>query len=79
MEKVLNANPNKQMDVKAEKVLEINANHPIYGKIKSLFETDKDKLKKLTKVLYAQAQLIEGLTVENPTEITDVICGLLSE
>ena len=53
MEKVLNANPNKQMDVKAEKVLEINANHPIYGKIKSLFETDKDKLKKLTKVLYA--------------------------
>lgn len=79
MEKVLNANPNKQMDVKAEKVLEINANHPIYGKIKSLFETDKDKLKKLTKVLYAQAQLIEGLTVENPTEITDVVCGLLSE
>lgn len=79
MEKVLNANPNKQMDVKAEKVLEINANHPIYGKIKFLFETDKDKLKKLTKVLYAQAQLIEGLTVENPTEITDVICGLLSE
>ncbi len=79
MEKVLNANPNKQMDVKAEKVLEINANHPIYGKIKTLFETDKDKLKNLTKVLYAQAQLIEGLTVENPTEITDVICGLLSE
>lgn len=79
MEKVLNANPNKQMDVKAEKVLEINANHPIYGKIKSLFDTDKDKLKKLTKVLYAQAQLIEGLTVENPTEITDVVCGLLSE
>ena len=79
MEKVLNANPNKQMDVKAEKVLEINANHPIYGKIKTLFDTDKDKLKKLTKVLYAQAQLIEGLTVENPTEITDVVCGLLSE
>jgi molecular chaperone HtpG len=65
--------------VKAEKVLEINESHPIVEKLKDLYENDKDELEKYTKILYAQARLIEGLPVENPTEITSLVCELLSK
>ena len=65
--------------VKAEIVLEINENHPIADKLKDLFETDKDKLADYTKILYNQARLIEGLNVENPTELTNMVCDLMSK
>ncbi len=78
MEKVLNQMPNDN-HVQAEKVLEINASHPIADKLKELYKNDKDKLKDYTKVLYAEARLIEGLSVENPTEISNLICDYLSK
>ena len=78
MEKVINAMPTDET-VKAEKVLEINESHPIVEKLKDLYENDKDELEKYTKILYAQARLIEGLPVENPTEITSLVCELLSK
>ena len=78
MEKVMNAMPNGG-DVNAEKILEINESHPIAKKIQDLYKTDKDKLKDLTKVLYAQARLIEGLNIDNPTEITNLICDYLAK
>lgn len=78
MEKVINAMPTNET-VKAEKVLEINAEHPIVNKLKKLYETDKEELKKYTKVLYAGARLIEGLPVDNPTEITNLICDIITE
>lgn len=65
MEKVLNAMPNDQK-VKAQRVLELNINHPIFEKLKMLYESDKDRLKKYADVLYNSALLIEGLTVEDP-------------
>ena len=77
MEKTLNAI--SEQKVNAQLVLEINENHPIANKIKELYETDKDKLKEYSKVLYAQARLIEGLTIENPTEISNIICNLISK
>ena len=40
--------------------------------------TDKDELEKYTKVLYAQARLIEGLPIDNPTEVTNLICEIMS-
>lgn len=78
MEKVLSAMPqNEREDVKATKVLELNASHPIFEKLKSLYANDKDKLTEYTKLLYSQALLIEGLTVENPVEFAELICGLM--
>jgi len=79
MEKVLNAMPNNE-HVNASKILEINENHPISKKLSSLYEEKNiDEIKKYTKVLYAQARLIEGLSIENPTEVTNLICDIMSK
>ena len=76
MEKVLNQMPNDRT-VKAERVLEINAEHKIFDTLTKLFESDKDKLKDYTELLYNQALLIEGLTIENPVEFSNLICKLM--
>lgn len=78
MEKVLNAMPASEK-VSADVVLEINENHPIASKLKDLYENDRDSLANYTKILYSQARLIEGLSVENPTELTNMICDLMSK
>lgn len=78
MEKVINAMPGDE-SVNAETILEINEKLPIAKKIKDLYKKDKDKLTEYTKVLYAQARLIEGLPIDNPTEISNLICNLISE
>lgn len=78
MEKVINSMPTDQ-NVKAHKVLEINSEHSIASKIKELYQNDKEVLKEYTKILYAQARLIEGMSVENPTEISNLVCKLLSK
>ncbi len=76
MEKVLNSMPGNN-GVKAEYALEINVNHPIAEKIKTLFGDDKEKLSKYAKLLYNQARLIGGLSIENPTEFSSLICELM--
>ena len=76
MQKVLNSLPNSQ-GVQAKLALEINKDHPIAEKLKSLCESDKDMLAKYYEILYAQARLIEGLPIENPTELTDLICEVM--
>lgn len=78
MQKVINALPNNRA-IQAKTTLEINENHPIAQKIKELYATDKDELKKYTQILYAQAKLIEGLNIDNPTEISNLICELISK
>ena len=78
MQKVINAMPGDDK-VKAKMVLEINENHPISDKLKDLYKNDKDELKKYAKVLYSEARLIEGLSIDNPTEISNLICDLLSK
>lgn len=79
MEKVLNTMPNGEK-VKAETIMEINESHPIAEKLKKLHEEkNTEALDEYTKILYAQARLIEGLPVENPTEISNLICDLLSK
>lgn len=79
MEKTLNAMPNNNENIKAQTILEINENHPIVNKLKDLYQNNKDGLKDYTKVLYSQARLIEGLPIENPTEISNLICNLISK
>jgi len=76
MEKVLNAMPNDQK-VKAERILEINVNHPVFAKIAGLLATDKEKLKQYAAVLYDSALLIEGLPIEDPVAYTNAVCQLM--
>ena len=78
MEKVMNQMPTNQK-LKAQTVLEINDSHPIAEKIKTLYKEDKDELKKYSEVLYAQARLIEGLPVENQSEISNLICEIIAK
>lgn len=78
MEKVINAMPTDET-IKAEKILEINESHPIVEKLQKLYKEDQEELKKYAKVLYAQARLIEGLPIDNPTEITNLICDIITE
>ena len=77
MEKVLNSMPTNEQKVKANIVLEINENHPIAQKLTELYESDKDKAGKYAKILYAQARLIEGLSVDDPTELSNMVCDLM--
>lgn len=78
MEKVLNAMPNVAGEkVSAEKVLEINANHKIFEALKAAYEQGNGKLEKYAKLLYNQALLIEGLSVEDPLEFSDLICEIM--
>ena len=76
MEKVLNAMPNNQ-EVKADKVLEINANHEVFTSLKDAYENDKEKLGLFTNLLYNQALLIEGLPIQDPVEFTNDICKVM--
>ena len=76
MEKVLNAMPTDHK-VKADRVLELNENHPIFATLSSLYESDKDKLKEYSQLLYTQALLIEGLSIDDPVEFSNRICDLM--
>ncbi len=76
MEKILNAMPNNE-NIKADKILEINTNHDVFKSLKEAYESDKDKLKLYTDLLYNQALLIEGLTIADPVEFTNNICKIM--
>ena len=78
MEKVLNAMPTDEK-VQAERVLEINAKHPVLEKLKKEYDTDKNTVKKYTALLYDQARLIEGLPIEDPVEFSNAICELMTK
>ena len=77
MEKVLNSLPNTEK-IQAQRVLEINPEHDIFTKLKAVNDAgDKDKLGKYAKLLYDQALLIEGLSIDDPLEFSNLICELM--
>ncbi len=76
MEKILNAMPTDNK-VKAERVLEINENHPVFATLQELNVTDKEKVKKYANLLYNQALLIEGMSIEDPVAFSNAICDLM--
>lgn len=78
MQKVFDAMPN-DMGIKAQKVLEINEKHQIADKLRYLFENDKEEFDKYTQILYAEAKMIAGLPIDNPTEISTLICEVISK
>ena len=77
MEQVLNRMPSGEEAVKAQIVLEINASHAIADKLKSLYVYDRDKLSAYAKILYAQARLIGGMSIDNPAELSSLVCDLM--
>ena len=77
MEKVINAMPTDEK-IKASEVLEINASHKIVDKLKDLYKNDKDEFTKYTKVIYYEARLIEGLPIDNPTELSNLMCDIMA-
>lgn len=78
MEKILNKMPGAEdQHIKAEIVLEININHPLAAKLKELFENDKDRLATYSKILFAQARLVSGMSLDNPAEISSLVCNLM--
>ena len=78
MQKVFDAMPN-DLGVKAEMILEVNENHPISKKLKDLYASDKESFDKYTKILYSEARMIAGLPIEDPTEISNLICEVISK
>jgi len=78
MEKVLNAMPSDEK-VTAQRVLEINANHPVFKKLNDLYANDKDTLKQYASMLYTQALLIEGVAIEDPVAFSNQICDLMTK
>ena len=79
MQKVMDAMPT-DTGVKATTVMEINEDHPIANKLKSLYEKkDFETLEKYSKILYAEARLIEGMSLDNPTEISNLVCEVLAK
>ena len=80
MEKVLNSMPNAENEkVKAQRVLEINANHPVFQKLCDLYQNDKDTLKIYSTLLYTQALLIEGASIDDPVGFSNQICDLMTK
>ncbi len=76
MEKILNQMPNK-LNMKAEKILEVNVNHEVMEALRKAYDNDKQQLDLYTELLYNQALLIEGLPLENPVEFSNKICTMM--
>ncbi len=77
MARVLSQLPGHEGMALAQTVLEINMTHKIKDTLKSLFESDKEKLSAYTEILYAQARLISGLEIKDPVKLSSQICDLL--
>ena len=79
MEKVLNAMPNNNEKIHAERVLELNPRHPIFAVLTKAYAEDREKAAKLTDVLFAQASLIEGVGIDDPVAYANAVCSLLAD
>ena len=78
MEKVINSMPTGEK-IRASEVLEINSNHKIADKLKELYKDNKEEFEKYTKVIYFEARLIEGLPIDNPTEMSNLMCDIMAD
>ncbi len=76
MEKVLNFMPAGEK-IKAQRVLELNPNHPVFQKLCALYENDREKLRTYAEILYDQALLIEGIAIEDPVAFSQKICEIM--
>jgi len=78
MEKVISQMPGeKQADMKADKILEINADHPLFAAVGKIYASDRDRLADYAWILYDQALLIEGLPIKDPIGFAQKMVSLM--
>ena len=78
MEKYFKSLPGSEMGgIQAERVLELNPEHPAFKALEKAFETDKEKAEKYAEILYTQSLLVAGMDIENPAEYADLVCSLM--
>ena len=78
MEKVLAAGPEAGEAPKAVRVLEVNAKHPVFEKLRAAQEAgDAEKVKLYAGLLYNQALLVEGILPEDPVAFASQVCELM--
>jgi len=80
MEKILKQMPGAEAErIKAERILEINADHSVLKALAKLYETDKKQIAGYAGILYDQALLMEGLPIEDPVAFADAVCKLIEK
>ena len=77
MEKYFATIPGDHPDIKAQRVLEINPTHKAFYMLCDTWQLDKDRCAKIGKLLYNQALLIADISIENPSEYTDLFWELI--
>ena len=80
MERVLRRDPSAEAEgmPKSQRVLELNAKHPVFKKLVSANEAgDAEKIKLYAGLLYDQALLVEGILPEDPVAFAASICELM--
>lgn len=68
-----------EQKAKADKALEINPNHPVFDKLQYLYDNDKEMLSVYANLLYSQAMLIEGMSIENPVEFSEQLSKVMAK
>ena len=63
--------------IKAQRILELNTEHPVFAALEAAVTADPEKAKKYAKLLYDQALLIAGLPLDDPSGYTDLVCELM--
>ena len=79
MERIMAQMPDDGMGaLKASRVLEVNAEHPVFEVLKAAQEAgDADKVKLYTEILYDQALLVNGLEIADPAAYAQKIFSLM--
>ena len=70
--------PENARNMKAQRVLELNPDSAAFAALSRAVESDRDKAARYAKLLYAQAQLIAGLPLEDPAGYTELVCSLMN-
>ena len=63
--------------IKAQRILELNTEHPAFAALEAAVTADPEKAKKYARLLYDQALLIAGLPLDDPSGYTDLVCELM--
>ena len=81
MEKVLRNMPNTDanQDIRAKKILQINREHKVFEKIKTLYDSNQEELKEISRILLEEAKLIEGLPIEDMARFVNLVTKHVSE
>ena len=77
MEKYFRRGPSEEMrKVRANRVLELNAEHSAVEALRAAYENDKDRAKSLAAILETLAEMMAGVEVEDPAKFVEQVAEL---